>query len=272
MPEPEPARSLVRATLHYDGADFRGWQTQPGHRTVQGVVERCLDDLFSGPCRVTAAGRTDTGVHAAGQEVAFQAPARWRPAELRRALNAVSPDDVWVEQLRPAPLDFHPRFDATGRRYEYLLGVGPTAASPLRRGRLWAPARHPDEHRLIEAAERLLGERSFGAFAKSGQPERGTRCRVEEAGWWRTGTGDLTFRIVADRFLHRMVRYLVSTLVEVATARRHMEELDGLLAEDPDVRPPSPAPAVGLYLTGVRYGEDWNRPPGIPGVATDVLC
>lgn len=272
MPEPEPSRPLLRATLHYDGADFHGWQTQPGHRTVQGVVEGGLGELYPGPSRVTAAGRTDTGVHAAGQEIAFQAPARWDPAGLRRALNAVSPDDVWVEQVRPTTPDFHPRFDATGRRYEYLLGIGPAARSPLRRGRLWAPVRFPEEDRLVEASDRLEGERSFGAFAKSGQPERGTRCRVEEARWWRTGTGDLTFRIVADRFLHRMVRYLVSTLVEVATARREIEELDALLAEDPDVRPPSPAPAAGLYLTGVRYGKDWNRPPGIPGVAITEQC
>lgn len=239
---------------------------------MQSVVERCLGTLFSRPARVTAAGRTDTGVHAAGQEIAFEVPPRWRPAELRRALNAVSPDDVWVEKLRPATSDFHPRFDATARRYEYLVGVGPMAASPLRRGRLWTPGRPPDADLLAEAADRLPGERSFGAFAKSGQPERGTRCRVDEAGWWRTGTGDLTFRIVADRFLHRMVRYLVSTLVEVATARRGLEELDALLAEDPDVRPPSPAPAAGLYLTGVRYGQAWNRSAGIPGVAITGPC
>ncbi len=267
MPDPEPSRPRFRATVHYDGTDFHGWQVQPGRRTVQGALEPPLQRLLGAPERIDAAGRTDTGVHAAGQEVAFLASERWEAGELRRALNALVPDDLWIEQLRPAPADFHPRFDATGRRYEYLVGTRPEAASPLRRERLWALGRTLDEDILVAATARVPGERRFDAFAKSGQPERGTRCRVESAGWWRTRTDDLTLRIVADRFLHRMVRYLVSTLLEVATGRRTLEELDALLGRRPDVRPPSPAPAHGLYLTGVRYAEGWNRPAGIPGVA-----
>lgn len=215
---------------------------------------------------IDAAGRTDTGVHAVGQEIAFDVPPRWTEAELRRALSAVSPDDVWVERVRPASPDFRPRFDASARRYEYLVGTRADAASPVRRGRLWAMTRPVDEQTLNAATRRLPGERSFGSFAKSGQPERGTRCNVEEAGWWRTPAGDLALRIVADRFLHHMVRYLVSTLIEIGTGRRSPGELEGLLRADPEVKPPSPAPAAGLYLTGVRYPDGWNRPAGIPGV------
>lgn len=262
---PEHARARFRATVHYDGSTFRGWQVQPDARTVQAALEGAVSRVLDAPTRIDAAGRTDTGVHAAGQEIVFDAPARWTPSELRRAVNAVAADEIWLEQITPAADDFHPRFDATGRRYEYLVGTAEEAASPLRAGRIWQLAREVDEEALAAATRRLAGERSFEAFAKSGQPERGTRCRVEEAGWGRTAAGDLAFRVVADRFLHHMVRYLVRTLIEVGTGRRAVAELEALLAGSAEVRPPAPAPACGLYLTGVRYPDGWNRAPGVPG-------
>jgi tRNA pseudouridine38-40 synthase len=254
-----------RATVHYDGAAFRGWQLQPAERTVQRVLEETLARLLTVPTRVHAAGRTDTGVHAAGQEIAFDAADHWQVADLHRGLNALAPDDVWIEQLSRAAADFHPRFHATARRYEYLVGTGPLAMSPLRRGRLWVVERPIDIDALAAATRCIVGEHSFGAFAKAGQPERGTLCQVEEASWTSRPNGDLCFEIVADRFLHRMVRYLVSTLIEIGSGKRSGKELEELLAEDSTVRPPSPAPAGGLYLTGVRYETGWNRTAGIPG-------
>lgn len=262
----EHARARFRATVHYDGSAFHGWQLQPDARTVQEALEGALSRVLDAPTRVDAAGRTDAGVHAAGQEIAFDAPARWTPSDLRRAVNAVASDEVWLEQVREAAEGFHPRFHATGRRYEYLVGTAEDAASPLRAGRLWPLAREVDEEALAAAAERIPGERSFEAFAKSGQPERGTRCRVEEATWARTAAGDLSFRVVADRFLHHMVRYLVRTLIEVGRGRREVAELEALLAGSAEARPPAPAPPSGLYLTGVRYPEGWNRPAGVPGL------
>lgn len=261
----DDARARFRATVHYDGSAFHGWQLQPDAPTVQGALERAVSRVLDEPTRIHAAGRTDAGVHAAGQEIAVDAPARWTAAELRRALNAVTPPAVWLEKLSRAPEEFHPRFDATGRRYEYLVGVRDDAVSPLRAGRIWPLARPLDPARLAGATRRLPGERSFEAFAKSGQPERGTFCRVEEARWGRTAAGDLAFRIVADRFLHHMVRYLVRTLIETATGERDPGELEALLAGAPGPRPPAPAPAEGLYLTGVRYPAGWNRPAGVPG-------
>lgn len=263
MTEPDGAR--FRATVHYDGSAFHGWQLQPEARTVQGAVEAALGRLLATAVRIDAAGRTDAGVHAAGQEIAFDAPHRWTADDLCRGLNAVLDDDVWVERVRPAAAGFHPRFDATGRRYEYLVGTAADAPSPLRARRVWALGQGVDVGSLHRLAARLPGERSFGGFAKSGQPERGTRCRVESAGWSRNPAGDLVFEIVADRFLHRMVRYLVATQVEVATGRRDSRAFEELLAEREGPRAPRPAPPWGLYLTGVRYGDGWNRPPGVPG-------
>lgn len=287
MPDLPLAR--FRATIHYDGSAFSGWQLQPEKRTVQREVESAISRLVSAERRVVAAGRTDTGVHAVGQEISFEAPSSWSPGELHRGLNALLPDDIWIERLEGTDPGFHPRYDAGARRYEYLASDRPEGASPVLRGRVWdLGARQPlDVEELTEASDTILGEHSFEAFAKSGQPERGTLCTVESAAWERPLPELLHFTVVADRFLHRMVRYLVATVVEVAAGRRGPEELRQMLAEGgqivsstPDrqtcrqtdrpnggLRPPVPAPAWGLYLTGVRYADGWNRPPGIPGIA-----
>lgn len=258
-----------RATVHYDGGGFHGWQLQPDVRTVQGSVEDALAELFPEAVRVDASGRTDRGVHAAGQEIAFPAPADWGADEMRSALNALLPADVWIETCREADGAFHPRFDARARRYLYLVATGRDAGSPLRGGRVWQLGREPDLERLSGAAALLPGERSFEAFAKSGQPERGHRCRIESAAWSRTPVGDLAFRVVADRFLHHMVRYLVHTMVEIGLERRDADAVGRLLADgsgEGGARPPAPAPPEGLYLTGVRYAGGWNRAGGVPGL------
>lgn len=262
----ERTRRRFRATVHYDGSRFHGWQVQPDRRTVQGALEDALQRLFPEPVRVTAAGRTDAGVHAVGQEVAFPAPADWTSPEMERALNAVLPADVWIENLVDAPEDFHPRFDATARRYVYLVATSEASASPLRGERVWALAEPVDEDLLRDRAALLPGERSFRAFAKAGQEARGTRCRVERAGWRRTVLGDLAFTIVADRFLHHMVRYLVEVLVDSARGKRPETDLERLLAGEEGPRPPGPAPPEGLYLDAVRYPDGWNRTGGIPGL------
>ena len=259
-------RPRFRATIEYDGSRFAGWQIQPAGRTVQGTVEAALARLFAGATRVAAAGRTDTGVHATAQEILLGAPPRWEADELRRALGAVLPEDVRVVTIGPAAPEFHPRFSATGRRYEYYVARGPDGTSPLRAGRVWRLGGEPDTETLRRVSALLLGAGDFAALSRSGQPERGTGCTVERAEWLVTPAGDLRFVVVADRFLHRMVRYLVAVMLDVATGRRAPDEVRALLAGGDGVRPPRPAPPDGLYLTGVRYRDGWNRAPGVPGL------
>ena len=272
---PDPAEARFRATIQYDGTAFRGWQLQPDERTVQGAVEDALSRLFSTRLGSTAAGRTDAGVHAVGQEISFETPEARKPDDLRRGMNALLPDDVRVARLGRAHPGFHPRFDAMARRYEYLIADRPELTSPILRGHVWQLELETAlrAETLSEISFPMLGKRSFGAFSKAGQPERGTVCDVREATWSRTPAGLLHFTIVADRFLHRMVRYVVATLIDVAVGRRSRDELARLLGEEAantdhsadGVRAPVPAPAWGLYLSGVRYADGWNRPPGVPG-------
>ncbi len=245
-----------RLTLHYDGSEFLGWQRQPRGRTVQSELEAALEQLTGKRRMVTAAGRTDRGVHATGQVASLTLPRRWTAGELRRALNAVLPHDVWVEEVREAPKDFHPRRDAVARSYMYRVGLAEAAHSPFHARWCWALERKVEPDRLHQGAGILPGEHSFRAFAKSGQEARGYRCRIDEACWrpWE-GLG-VALYITANRFLHHMIRYLVSTMVDVGTGRRSLDEMVELL-KDPDtsLRTSPPAPPEGLFLTRVDYPE-----------------
>jgi tRNA pseudouridine38-40 synthase len=264
-PGPDPLH--LRATVEYDGTAFHGSQLQPDVRTVQGELESALSSLFDDPVRVELAGRTDTGVHALAQEIAFLAPAARTAADVARGLAALAPPDLSVVSVREAAPAFHPRFDARLRRYDYVVATGVLATSPFLRDRAWGLRDRPDSERLARLAARLPGERSFGGFARSGQPERGTGCRVEAAAWRRPAHDLLVFRITADRFLHHMVRYLVGTLIEIATGRRPEDDLERSLTEETPSRPVYPAPPGGLYLTGVAYDDGWNRPDALGWLA-----
>lgn len=241
-------------TLHYVGTAFHGWQVQPTLRTVQGELEAVLARVTGAPRSVRGSSRTDTGVHATGQVATVDLPPRWTAEELQGALNALLPRDVWVERARPVPEGFHARYDAVARTYEYRLGLASDAFSPFHRPYCWALDETPDRRALDEAAALLPGERSFLAFAKAGQPHRGDRCTVHEARWGDWPGLGLAFTITANRYLHRMVRYLVGTMVAVALARRPLADLVALLEHpEGDLVTSPPAPAAGLYLAGVAY-------------------
>ncbi|WP_419163837.1 tRNA pseudouridine(38-40) synthase TruA [Candidatus Palauibacter sp.] len=250
------------ATIEYDGTSFHGSQLQPGVRTVQREVEAALSRLFDRRTRIDLAGRTDAGVHATAQEIAFAAPRRWDADELARALGAVLPDDIGVRRVRETAADFHPRFDAEARRYRYAIATG-ARRRPFLRDRCWSPGWPLDPEALARLAAAISGERSFERFARAGQPERGTRCRVGSAIWLFDRPPFAFFEIVADRFLHHMVRYLVGTSVEIAAGRRPFDDFERLLAGEAGSRPVFPAPPGGLYLTGVRYAGEWNSDPDL---------
>ncbi len=250
------ARS-VQLVLHYDGAAFAGWQRQPGQRTVQGVVEATLERLCSEPVPALGAGRTDAGVHARGQAVGVRVPEKWRAPELRRAMNALLPNDVWVERTHEMREDFHARYSAVARRYTYYIGTDDGAHSPFRRRTEWAVTRPLDRRLLDETARPLLGEHCFVAFAVRGTaPDTDDhRCTIHDAAWHER-PGGLELRIAANRFLHHMVRFLVGTMVDIATARREPASMTRLLAMPHNDETSVPAPAHGLFLDRVEYPRD----------------
>lgn len=251
------AERTVQLVLHYDGAEFSGWQRQPERRTVQGAMEEALARLCSQPIAALGSGRTDAGVHARGQAVGVRVPERWEVPALRRALNAVLPSDVWVAAAHEMDPAFHARYSATGRRYSYGVGTDDAAHSPLRRRYELAFEHALDRGALDAAASLLVGEHRFRAFAVLGTapPHDDHRCRVALARW-SDRPGGLTFEIEANRFLHHMVRFLVGTMLDAASGRRAVDDVARLLEAEDNAETSPPAAPHALVLEHVTYPPD----------------
>jgi tRNA pseudouridine38-40 synthase len=254
---PDEDLHRIRLTLHYDGSGFNGWQAQaPGIRTVQGELEAAISRLTDRPTRVTAAGRTDSGVHATGQVASAQVPPRWTPDRLATALNAILPFDMWIADARVVPADFHARFGAIARGYVYRIGTADVAGSPFVRRGCW-PLRLPlSLDKLNAAARQLAGTHSFLAFAKAGQEHRGDQCTVHRSVWREWGRYGVEYHVVANRFLHHMVRYLVGTMTDVARDRRPLTDVTDMLRGTSTLITSPPAPSEGLFLSRVFYTTD----------------
>lgn len=252
----------VQLVVHYDGAGFAGWQVQPKVRTVQGVLEAAMERLTQTSQRVQGAGRTDAGVHARGQAVGVRVAERWTPAELRRALNAILPHDIWIAAAFDMKPEFHARYSATARRYRYHLAVGPDAASPFRCRWSWDVQRALDPAGLDACARAVVGEHVFRGFAVRGTAPvtDDHRCLVAAAAWSATGDG-IVFDVTANRFLHHMVRFLVGTMVDVASGRRPLADMTTLLAAATNDEASAPAPAHALFLEQVTYPRDLYLAP-----------
>jgi tRNA pseudouridine38-40 synthase len=243
-----------KALVEYDGTDFAGFQVQPGARTVQGELEAALTTISGGTrVEVVAAGRTDAGVHAIGQVIAFTDP-RGRPAEeLARALDALLPEDVAIREVRRVPTGFHPRYAARYREYRYTVWNGPR--SPLRE-RFALGVRDPlDTASMARAGSALVGRHDFSAFgAPHRQPVRTVHAvRVRRAG------SLVTIDIAADAFLRQMVRRIVAALIEVGHGRTNEEAVAAALASGRLAFNGAAAPAKGLCLRRVAIGPMRTR-------------
>lgn len=239
--------------LAYDGTNLWGSQRQAGRRTAQGELETALRKLGWQGQSVLMAGRTDTGVHAAGQIAAFDLDWAHTPEELVRALNSHLPADLSVRAARVASDDFHPRFGALARRYRYRLYSQPTR-DPLRERYAWRVWPAPQGERLHEAALPLPGTHDFAAFGTPPRPKSSTVRTVRLAEWTQYDD-EWTFEVEADAFLYRMVRRMVYLQVAAAQGKFPPRALADLLAGRPVSVPAGLAPAQGLTLVAVTYPE-----------------
>ena len=246
-------------TLAYDGTDFFGSQRQVSKRTVQGELEVALCKLRWTGRTVIMAGRTDTGVHATGQVATFDLQWSHSDEELVRALNAVLPADMAVHKTRIVHPTFHPRFDASSRRYRYKLFCQPLR-DPIRERfawRVWPPIRSDVP---AETAKVFLGTHDFSAFGSPTTPRGGTVRTVMEAKWSQAEQDEWHFDVQADAFLYRMVRRLVFVQVAVAQGRASVEAVARFLAEPISTGkrselPAGLAPAHWLILVEVEYSK-----------------
>jgi len=245
----------VRARVAYDGTDFVGFQRQTGQRgrTVQGEIESALEKVCGERVVVVGAGRTDAGVHATGQVVAFDVNWNHPLDALGRALNAALPDDVAMRDLAVCESSFHPRYSAKSRTYVYTAYVS-EVRQPLLRRFAWQLERRPDVQAMNDAAGRLIGSHDFAAFgrAPSGRSKETTVREVYRAEW-QEADDRLCFTIEANAFLFRMVRRIVMALVRVGRGEYGPDEIENILNSRDAQRIKGLAPACGLCLVDVKY-------------------
>jgi len=238
-----------KLTLSYDGTAFSGWQRQPGKRTVQGALEDALARIAGTKIPVIGAGRTDAGVHARGQVANFKAWLRLERDELRRALNAILPEDVRVLSVRRAPREFHARKMARAKVYEYRIWNSPRISPFVLRYALHWP--FPLDIGKMEEAARLFARRDdFTAFSSNRmlQPVREVyHSKVKKKG------PEIACTIEANGFLRYMARTIAGTLIEVGRGKMEPRQVEeAFRKKDRSLAGPT-APAKGLCLVRVKY-------------------
>src|SRR6478672_4198758 len=240
----------IRLEISYDGTGFRGWAAQPGLRTVQGELETALATILREQIQLTAAGRTDAGVHAWAQVASFQAGSEM-PADLARRVNGLGPRDISVTSAAQAPDGFDARRDARSRTYCYRV-LARDAPDPFERGRaLWWPHRL-DGDLLDACAGVTAGTHDFTAFTPTQTQHVRFERDVRRCEWRQEGEV-VALWIEADAFMRNMVRVAVGTMLEVASGRRSLDSYAALLTGAPRSEAGDTAPAHGLYLAGVTY-------------------
>jgi tRNA pseudouridine38-40 synthase len=259
----------IKFTIAYDGTDFNGWQAQPGQPTVQGTLADVLEKLTQIRPMIYAAGRTDAGVHAAGQVVNFKTQSALDAEEFQRACNALLPPSIRVNAAQEVGPDFHSRWDALAKTYRYRIFRG-RVVPPF----LWKYVQHdPFElnfDAMAAAARVFAGEHDFTTFAASTGSEEDDRERttvrtIYESEWVRApvanshGAGEEWVYVVRGRsFLRHMVRKMAGTLVDVGRGKLAPEDLPKLIAMRDRSKSGTTMPAQGLCLESVEYPDPAN--------------
>lgn len=248
----------IAAIVEYDGSAYSGWQLQVGARTVQEVVEAALAKVANEPVRVITAGRTDAGVHASGQVIHFETSAERTSHSWIHGANANLPDDVALLWAAEVSADFHARFSATGRHYEYLILNRPIRPTFLARRATWE-YRPLDAARMHAAAQTLLGEHDFSAYrtvhCQAKSPVRELRAlNVEREGQM------VRIHAYANAFLHHMVRNLAGVLIAIGAGEAEVSWAAAVLATRDRTQGGVTAPPDGLYLTTIEYPDEFQIP------------
>ncbi|MFC1693651.1 tRNA pseudouridine(38-40) synthase TruA [Candidatus Latescibacterota bacterium] len=244
-------KRTLKLVLEYDGTNFSGWQVQPDKRTVQMVVEDALAKILRQPVRLTAAGRTDAGVHAEGQVAGFQAESEMECWRLKRAMNGILPDDVTVLDITDTRPEFNARYDARSRTYRYTLS---DQRLSLGRSYVWHIKYKLSRELLEKSTQPLDGNCSLRGFSKGDDNDDFSTIFLKNS--WTFHDNLMIFEICAVRFFHHSVRSIVGSTVEVARGKESPDLLQRILdTQDRSLAGPT-APASGLCLVKVDYGDE----------------
>ncbi|MGB9614263.1 MAG: tRNA pseudouridine(38-40) synthase TruA, partial [Fervidobacterium sp.] len=234
--------------LSYDGTDFFGYQIQTDVRTVQGELEKALERIFKMQIHTYAAGRTDTGVHASGQVVAFDCPNdKLSELDIKNALNANLPDDIYVKRAWFTSPDFNPRYHARLRIYHYYICNAKSKNLFLRKYSWWFPY-ELDIGKMRDAAKYLIGEYDFVAFSKKGEVDGKTIRTITGLRIIHLKKDLILIRVEGISFLRGMVRSIVANLVRVGTGLWEPEKVKEVLESKDRSKSAGLAPSHGLFL------------------------
>ncbi len=244
----------LRFEVAYDGTEFKGWQVQPGLPTIQGTLEEVIGSIEGRPVHVAGSGRTDAGVHALAQVAAVTIENRIPPDNFRRAVNRLLPSTIRINHVQDTALEFHPRFDARRKTYEYRI-YREEVCSPFERRYVYHHPYPLDESAMAAAAPLLEGEHDFSSFASADPRDRLERCKVRtiyRSLIARTGSM-MIYQVTGSGFLKHMVRNIVGMLLEIGKKNVSHQDLMSRLTPNNGIRTGPTVPASGLFLISVCY-------------------
>ena len=246
------------ACIEYEGTKYHGWQRLSHASSVQEEVEKALSFVANHEVAISCAGRTDSGVHGIGQIIHFESDAKRNEKAWRMGCNTNLPDDIVLRWIQPVDDDFHARFSARSRRYRYIILNNQIRPALLNKKVCWY-REALDEKPMQEAATLLLGEHDFSSFRAAGCQAKHAIRELQEIKVTREGSY-VYVDIVANAFLHHMVRNIVGCLLEVGDSRRPVEWISALLDVKDRTQAGITAPACGLYFVSVDYPSKFDLP------------
>ncbi|MCI8917586.1 MAG: tRNA pseudouridine(38-40) synthase TruA [Eubacterium sp.] len=243
----------IKLVVAYDGTSYHGWQIQPTGITIEGVLNQALTELLGAPVSVIGASRTDSGVHSLGNVAVFDTDSRIPAEKISYALNQRLPEDIVVQDSCEVPPDFHPRHCDSRKTYEYKI-LNRTFPMPLHRYDTYFTYRKLDVEKMQHAARALIGEHDFKSFCSIHAQVETTVRTIYQLSVQRDG--DLIkIRVTGSGFLYHMVRILAGTLLQVGMGEREPEEMAEILAACDRTAAGPTAPACGLTMIGIEYGN-----------------
>ena len=246
------AGGRIALVVQYDGTGFNGWQIQNGGRTVQGEIEKAIQVLLKNSVRVTASGRTDSGVHALGQVIHFDVDREVNLQRICIGLNGILPRDIAVRNAYRVGCDFHSRFSAVKREYRYCIHNHPLRSPFMMHRAMWVHESVDCEY-LKEVALHLVGEMDFSSFCKKREAKNINTVRCITSVNIRKNDDLVTVDIAGNAFLHHMVRIIVGTMVEMNKKKSEPNLIADIIAKRDREWSGLTAPAYGLYLVRVSY-------------------
>jgi tRNA pseudouridine38-40 synthase len=242
----------IKLTIEYDGGIYHGWQIQPGLRTIQGVVLEQIAQITQQKANLIGAGRTDAGVHALGQVASFKTESTIDLLALQRGLNSLLPSDIVVKAVEEVGEEFHARFSARSKVYQYRI-LNQPYPSAIWRDYAWFIPHELDLPSMQRCGKLLIGSHDFSSFRASGDESRHSIREVISLEIERRQGNFVVLTIEANAFLRGMVRSIVGTLVEVGRGKTSIAEFQEIFEAQDRRRGGITAPAHGLFLVEVKY-------------------